>query len=53
MDDLQRIYNNVESMMIKTELNDTSVDMWKYLLKTNIRIGYLKDMLGLFKDAAM
>ena len=51
MDDLQ-FYNNVESMMIKTVKRYIS----RYVeisLKTNIRIGYLKDMLGLFKDAAM
>ena len=35
-EDLTRVYSNVESSMVNTELNGTSNDMWKYLLKTNV-----------------
>eukprot|EP00944_MAST-04C_sp_MAST-4C-sp1_P012912 g12912.t1 len=52
INDIERVYSGVESMQMNNGLNTTSFEMWKYLLRTNVRIEFLKDMLAIFKDAA-
>ena len=52
MCDIERVYSNVEAMQMNKDLNNSSSDMWKYLLNTNVRIDFLEEMLAIFKDAA-